>query len=128
MIGRCHDPKSDGYKKYGARGIVVCERWRKDSQAFLADMGERLAGLTLGRIDNSGHYEPGNCRWETMEQQANNTRRTRFSPDGEPLALACRRLGVDINLVGGRLQRGWSFEDAISAPVKPKKKTKAAIA
>jgi hypothetical protein len=39
---------------------------------FLADMGERPAGRTLDRINNSGNYTPRNCRWATAKQQRNN--------------------------------------------------------
>src|SRR5262249_44202947 len=41
MIRRCHKPAAGGYSQYGARGISVCDRWRKDFSAFYADMGER---------------------------------------------------------------------------------------
>ena len=42
-------------------------------QFFLADMGERPEGLTLGRINNNHGYWPWNCRWETMKEQSNNS-------------------------------------------------------
>lgn len=74
MNQRCHNPNVDEYKYYGARGISVCDRWRFSFTAFLADMGERPKGLSIDRINNDGNYEPGNCRWATIHQQAMNKR------------------------------------------------------
>jgi hypothetical protein len=73
MHVRCYRPSNQSYKYYGARGITVCERW-SDFETFLRDMGPRPSGLTLGRIDNDGNYEPANCRWETDVEQAANKR------------------------------------------------------
>ena len=78
MRRRCLDPKNPSYRWYGARGIRICERW-DDFNVFLADMGERLPGMTLERLDYNGDYDPSNCVWASRSQQARNTRRIKFS-------------------------------------------------
>ena len=74
MIQRCEDPRTPAFKYYGGRGIRVCAEWH-DFPSFLRDMGHRPPGTTLDRINGSGHYEPGNCRWATWDVQCANRRK-----------------------------------------------------
>lgn len=75
MRNRCYNKNQKGYADYGAKGVVVCERWRNSFVDFIVDMGKRPEGMTLDRINPFGNYEPSNCRWATPLMQSNNRRR-----------------------------------------------------
>jgi hypothetical protein len=77
MIRRCErraQTTARDWRRYGGRGICVCDRWRNSFEAFLADVGPRPGpGYSLDRIENNGNYEPGNVRWTTAKEQARNS-------------------------------------------------------
>jgi hypothetical protein len=126
MIARCTQPSNPAYTYYKQRGIEVCERWRKFVN-FLVDMGERPPATTLDRHpNNDGNYEPGNCRWATKVEQANNRfTNIHFEWRGKRYTLAdlSRASGVSKDLLRHRLIRckfKWTVDGAISTPVMPK--------
>jgi len=77
MVTRCHNPNYIKYHNYGGRGIKVCDYfrdWIRFKTWILENLGHRPKGHSLDRINNDGNYEPGNLRWATAIQQANNRR------------------------------------------------------
>jgi hypothetical protein len=82
IIGRCNNSNYKNFKDYGGRGIKVFQGWldpEYGTLAFLQCVGPRPSPLySIDRIDVNGNYEPGNVRWATDKEQANNKRRKRI--------------------------------------------------
>jgi len=78
MKQRCYNKSNTNYRKYGERGISVCEEWKHSFEAFhsWAISNGYRDDLSLDRIDNDGAYCPENCRWATPTEQSSNTRRS----------------------------------------------------
>lgn len=125
MLARCHDEDHPRYPWYGGRGILVCERWRRGFDVFLADMGKAPSPKhTIERKDNEKGYSPSNCVWATWKEQAQNRRTSvHLTFQGERLTIAqwAERLGVDRRVVWKRIDAGWSAEAAVTTPKAPRK-------
>lgn len=122
IITRCENPRSKSFARYGARGITMCDEWRKDFWSFYNHIGPRPSkSHSVDRIDTLKGYEPGNVRWASVLTQTNNRKNTRFVDiDGEkiPLGLAVRRFGsvVHIECAWVRIKTGWDVRRALTEP------------
>lgn len=129
---RCFNPGNIGYKHYGGRGITVCDYWRESYHNFLKDMGHAPKGkYSIDRINNNGNYEPGNCRWATDEQQANNRQKNRvFTIGNETKTLTqwINQYQVPLHRVWYRIKKGWDIERALTQPVSEKNNKRQKIA
>lgn len=124
MKARCENPSHSGYKNYGAKGVVVCERWQS-FEFFLEDMESSFApGLTLERKDNSKGYDKENVVWATKSVQSRNTcRNSNVTINDETLTVRDWeiRKGVRRGCFQRRIDLGWGPELAVTLSVQPGK-------
>lgn len=122
MKRRCFCPTNKKYKNYGARGIGMCDEWRKSFETFYewAQNNGYEAGLTIERVDVNEGYFPGNCTWIRLEAQATNkTNNKMITYNGVTLCLQQwqRKTGIRRETISHRLKMGWSVERALTEPI-----------
>lgn len=122
MIARCYKPSNISYKRYGAIGIKVCDRWRESFCNFYEDVKDGYADhLSLDRKNTHGNYERDNFRWATYQEQAENKKNTIYlTIDGDTKTLMdwSRISGVSPRLIRFRI-RNLKWVDIKMAVYKP---------
>lgn len=93
---------------------MVCDEWRNDFEAFLADMQPTWRpGLVLDRLDNDGPYSKENCKWRTMKEQQRNRRNNHMidTPRGRMcMAEAVEVSGLSWWVLQTRARRGVAIK------------------
>lgn len=90
MKDRCLNDRAPDYNDYGRRGISIFSEWIEDFDKFynyLESLSETRKQFelrtgekaTLDRINVNGNYEPGNLRWISRQEQAQNRRTNTLS-------------------------------------------------
>lgn len=71
MNRRCNTRSAHEWKRYGGRGIQVCDEWNDFAvfREWSMTHGYRDS-LVLDRIDPDGNYMPSNCRWVTPSENS----------------------------------------------------------
>lgn len=115
---RCFSVTSHARDSYGGRGITMCKRWADSFSEFLQDVGPCPSkDHSIDRFpDMNGNYEPGNVRWATRQEQAENRRSSIIRVvDGVSRCAAAhaRHYNIPVGKVQWRLRKGWSIEEAL---------------
>ena len=128
MHTRCFDSSCKSYKYYGAKGITICDEWinkekiGNTTKGWIAFKEWALShgykeGLSIDRIDSNKNYSPGNCRWVTPKEQANNNSHNHcitYMGKTQSLAKWCDELHLPYNMVKFRInRRHWPIEKAL---------------
>jgi len=119
MIQRCENINYGNFHNYGGRGIKVCERWRNSFENFLKDMNKKpFKGAHIDRIDVNGNYEPSNCRWVSVKENARNRRNNKiikWNEQERTLSEWSEILKINKNTLLNRLNsRNWSLEESMT--------------
>ena len=126
MHERCEYEKHPQYHNYGGRGICVCDEWSEYIPFAKWAFSHGYADdLSIDRIDVNGMYEPDNCRWVTMKEQANNKRTNRivvYNENEYTLTELAELIGMNKTTLKERLNAGWSVEDAVNRPIRFRRK------
>lgn len=117
MKSRCENANTPLFHRYGGRGIRVLY---SSFEHFLADVGPRPSPEhSIDRLENDLHYEPGNCKWRTDKEQANNTSRNQLIGFGGIIMTVAQwadHVGLKENTLRYRLLRKWPVDCALLVP------------
>lgn len=124
MKQRCYDKNDPDYKKYGAKGIAVCDEWqeyipfRDWALANGYDSEAPRGKTTIDRIDGSGDYSPENCRWVDYFIQNRNRKNSLLATmNGETKTISewADQYGINRWTLRYRIVKmGLSIEEAIA--------------
>ena len=126
MMSRCFNPKDKRYLFYGKRGILVCDEWKNVTTFYNWAINNGFKeGLTIERINVNGNYKPGNCKWIPGAEQGRNRRQNHricFRGETNILSHWAKKLGVDKTTIAWRLSHNWTEEEALTIPIRGKRK------
>ena len=80
-MARCYNPEHNRYRRYGGRGISVCDHWHNVVNFYTDMHASHFEGASIERKDNDGDYTLSNCKWATNKEQSRNKSTTVLSPE-----------------------------------------------
>jgi len=134
MRQRCEDSNTKDYKRYGGRGISVCEEWKNDFEIFESwmlgngyDVDAAKGKCTIDRIDADGNYSPENCRIVDVIDQGSNKKNNRvieYNGETKTISEWARITGYSVQMIRHRLEIGKTPSEALTLPMDEKQQRK----
>ena len=79
MKNRCYNQNDRHWKWYGAKGVTVCEEWKRfEPFRDWALTNGYADNLVIDRKDSSKGYSPDNCQWITQSENAKKANNLRW--------------------------------------------------
>jgi len=123
---RCDKVTCSQYKNYGGRGITYDRSWEKFEPFYQWAINNGYQdNLTIERINVDGNYCPENCKWITFKEQARNKRNTyrvKYKNKEYCVSELAEIVGIKVDTLKKRLNKGISVEDAIKTTVVKREK------
>lgn len=115
MKSRCYNLKDKRYTNYGGREITICDSWLENYQQFKDWAIEQnyKDGLSIERIDVNKGYNPKNCKWIEIKEQANNKTNTviiEYNNEKKSLRDFCIQYNLSYKAVYWRIKKGWDLD------------------
>lgn len=121
MKKRCYNKKCEAYSYYGGKGIKICDEWSSYETFMQWALSNGYSDdLSIDRIDSNGDYEPNNCRWVSIKEQANNkSNNTVLEFNGRQMTIAqwSEVTGIEKTVISRRIHLGWDIQRALTEPV-----------
>lgn len=104
------------YKNWNGRGIEFRFSSVEDATRWVVDnLGYRPSKIhSIDRIDNDGHYEPGNLRWATRSEQNSNKRAYKVGVTGDRIRRLQRLVDYSYESIRTFIKQGMSDDDIIN--------------
>lgn len=114
---RCSNKNDAAWANYGGRGIEFrFSDVATGSEWVINNIGHKPSpSHSLDRIDNDGHYEPGNLRWATRREQMLNRRAFKLGSMGERIRyIQSKRQDLCYEAIRYSIKKGLTNDQIIN--------------
>ncbi|MFC1051668.1 hypothetical protein ACFGWE_03735 [Pasteurella multocida] len=113
---RCRNENSKYFHNYGGRGITFDFESPKQATIYVLNhLGPRPSkNHSIDRINNDAGYKPGNLRWATRRDQANNKREYKRTPTGERIRYLQNHTDYSYESIRTFIKQGMTDEEITS--------------